>query len=60
MIKDEDHEEFMIWFNNGVDRGWISTMFCDTHEGPPLNDEEMKEFEDGGDPCVFCIKVNQD
>jgi len=59
MIKEEDLEEFQIWFRNGVDRGWISEVFCDTHEGPPLDDEQMKEFDDGGDPCVFCVKVNE-
>lgn len=32
-------------------------MFCDTHEGPPLTDEEMKDWENGEDPCSFHIKL---
>jgi hypothetical protein len=53
-----DHLEFEIWLKNGYDRGWISDVFCDTHDGPPLNDEEMQEWEEGGNPCSFHVKVN--
>ena len=51
--------EFEIWFKNGVDRGWISEVFCGTHDAPPMDDEEMQEWEDGGDPCSFHVKVNE-
>ena len=51
--------EFEIWFQNGIERGWISDVFCDTHEGAPLTDEEAKEWDEGGDPCSFHVKVNQ-
>ena len=45
MIKDEDTFEFDIWMNNGIDRGWISPVFCNTHEGDPyMTDEEMEEW----------------
>jgi hypothetical protein len=53
-----DHLEFEIWLKNGYDRGWISDVFCDTHDGPPLNDEEMQEWEEGEHPCSFHVKVN--
>ena len=51
--------EFEIWFKNGVDRGWISEVFCGTHDAPPMDDEEIQEWEDGGDPCSFHVKVNE-
>jgi hypothetical protein len=58
MIKDEDTLEFDIWMNNGIDRGWISPVFCNTHEGDPyMTDEEMQEWDDGGDPCMFVFKL---
>ena len=50
--------EFEIWFQNGIDRGWISDVFCDTHEGPPLTEEEAKEWDEGGDPCSFQVRIN--
>lgn len=51
--------EFEIWYENGVERGWISEVFCNTHEGPPLTDEEAQEWEEGGDPCSFHVKINE-
>jgi hypothetical protein len=45
------------WYDYGVKKGWISEAFCNTHEGPPLSDEEMEDWEDGGDPCSFQIKL---
>jgi hypothetical protein len=53
-----DHLEFEIWLKNGYDRGWVSDVFCYTHDGPPLTDEEMQEWEEGGDPCSFHVKIN--
>ena len=37
--EDSSHLEFEIWLKNGYDRGWISDVFCDTHDGPPMSDE---------------------
>lgn len=54
---DSDSLEFEIWLKNGYDRGWISDVFCDTHDGSPMNDEEMQEWEDGGDPCSFHVRI---
>ena len=56
-VEDADFLEFEIWLKNGYDRGWISDVFCNTHDTPPMDDEEMQEWEDGGDPCSFHVKV---
>lgn len=50
---------FEDWIKFGYDKGWISDVFCNTHEGPPLSDEEAKEWEQGGDPCSFHVRVNE-
>jgi hypothetical protein len=56
--RDIDDKEFGIWIANGIDRGWITPGFCYTHEGDPyMSDEEMEEWEDGGDPCCFVFKI---
>jgi hypothetical protein len=46
------------WYDYGVKKNWVSKVFCDTHEGPPMSDEEMKEWDEGGDPCSFHIKLS--
>jgi hypothetical protein len=57
-FEDIEDKEFEIWLNNGIDRGWISPPFCNTHEGDNyMTAEEQQEWEDGGDPCQVVLKV---
>ena len=46
----------------GIDKGWISPAYCNTHDGgyEYMSKEEEQEWEDGGDPCqaVFRILVD--
>ena len=47
-----DFNEFEIWMENGIERGWITEPFCNTHDGDNyMTEEEMQEWEEGGDPC---------
>ena len=50
-------EDVQAWIQIGIDNNWISPLFCNTHDGAPMTDEEEKEWEDGGDPCSFHVKV---
>ena len=49
--------DFDEWMKYGYDQGWISDVFCDTHDGAPWDDDEMNQWESGGDPCAFCVRV---
>ena len=51
--------DFKEWLEFGHSKGWISDVFCNTHDGGPMNDEENAEWEEGGDPCMFCVRVNE-
>jgi hypothetical protein len=56
--KDSDSKEFEIWLENGIERGWVTDPFCNTHEGDPyMSEEEAQEWEEGGDPCQVVIKI---
>jgi len=56
--KESEDKEFEIWINNGIERGWITEPFCNTHEGDPyMSEEEAQEWEEGGDPCQVVIKI---
>ena len=48
---------FDEWMVYGHEKGWISDVFCSTHEVPPMSDEEYQEWEDGKDPCSFNVRV---
>ncbi len=58
--KDANYKEFEIWLENGIERGWVTKPFCNTHEGDPyMSQEEEQEWEEGGDPCQVVIKIKE-
>lgn len=51
-------EEYLAWLDEGIKAGYISYSFCMTHDGDPyLTEEENEEWENGGDPCGFVVKL---
>lgn len=48
---------FDEWLDVGRKKGWISPGVCATHDGLPMTDEEMAEFDEGGDPCLPALRV---
>lgn len=51
--------DFSLWYGIGIKNKWISHMYCETHDGSPLTDEEMDEMDDGGDPCIIAVRLYQ-
>ena len=50
--------DFNEWLEFGQSKGWVTDLFCNTHEGPPiLTEEEDLEWQEGGDPCQFCVRI---
>jgi hypothetical protein len=50
--------ELQEWVQIGLDNGWVSPSFCMTHDGDQyMNEEEEKEWEEGGDPCCHVFKI---
>jgi hypothetical protein len=55
---ESDYKEFEIWIKNGIERGWITEPFCNTHDGDPyMSEEELEEWDQGGDPCQVVIRI---
>jgi len=48
---------FWDWYEEGVKMGWCSEGVCDTHEGLPMTDEEMHEWECGNDTCIPAVRL---
>jgi hypothetical protein len=56
--RDDIIDEVWAWLQIGIDNGWVTEPFCNTHDGDPyMTEEEQQEWEDGGDPCMPVIKV---
>lgn len=53
------NNDFWNWFQEGIKNNWITESFCMTHDGGMgvMSDEELQEWEDGGDPCMTVTRV---
>ncbi len=54
-----EETEFGIWLENGIERGWVTPPYCNTHDGgyEYMGEEEQEEWEAGGDPCCHVIRL---
>jgi hypothetical protein len=50
--------EVWEWMEFGIQKGWVTEPFCNTHDGDPyMTEEEEAEWEEGGDPCMPVFKI---
>lgn len=50
-------EKYYKWLNEGIENGWVSDPFCATHDMGPWSEEEMKELDEGYDPCFPSVRL---
>jgi len=53
------------WLQQGVDAGFCSKPWCETHEAPVLaelltDDESLRWLEDGEDGCISVVRLFAD
>ena len=53
------------WLQQGVDAGFCSKPWCETHEAPVLaelltDDESLRWLEDGEDGCISVVRLFED
>ena len=54
----KNYDEYIEWLRTGIDKKFISTPFCFTHDGDPfMTQEEGEQWNEGGDPCAFVVKL---
>lgn len=56
-MTDQEYDAFNAWLSTGIDKGWVSSPVCATHNGLPNTEEEEKEWDEGYDPCVIGLRV---
>jgi hypothetical protein len=56
---ENENESFEEWYSIGLEKGWITKPFCQTHDGgyDYMTEEEVKEWEEGGDPCMTVTRI---
>jgi len=50
---------FNEWLTQGIEAGFVGPAVCYTHDGLPLSEAELEEFEEG-DPCVHILRLYED
>jgi hypothetical protein len=53
-------DDFNVWLSHGYVMGWCGPAVCDTHDGVPMSETELAEFDDGGDPCLHILRLYED
>jgi len=49
--------DFDQWLKYGIDNGFCTDQFCNTHDGFPMSEAEEAEWEEGGDPCAHMVRL---
>lgn len=45
------------WLEYGRAEGFITGVYCDTHDGVPMTEAEMDDWQDGDDPCHHSVRI---
>lgn len=45
------------WLEYGRAEGFITGVYCDTHDGVPMTEAEMDDWEEGDDPCHHSVRI---
>jgi hypothetical protein len=57
-MADIDSVEFGVWLRRGIEEGWVTEPFCNTHDTDPgMGEEEQQEWENGFDPCQHVLRI---
>lgn len=57
-ISEQEERDFGHWLTTGIERGWVTEPFCNTHDiDPGMGEEEQEEWEAGGDPCQHVLRI---
>lgn len=51
-------QTFDEWVQQGISNQWCGPIVCYTHDGLPMTDEEIDQFEEE-DPCIHIIRMYQ-
>ncbi len=48
------HQE---WLDYGLTHGFCGPMVCGTHDGTPTTELEDDDYDGGGDPCIWVVRM---
>lgn len=48
---------FDEWLQYGIENGFCSPQFCNTHDSMPMDETEERAWDEGGDPCAHMVRL---
>ena len=45
------------WIKYGVEKGYCTQSYCSTHDGEPTTEAEDESWDEGADPCAYCVRL---
>lgn len=48
--------DFDEWLEYGFKQNWVSNDVCQTHDGVPMSEAEVEQFEED-DPCIHVLRL---
>jgi hypothetical protein len=54
---EQSSAELAEWLKYGMAKGWISYVYCSSHESPPVTPDEDYEFTTGSAPCIDVVRL---
>jgi len=49
--------DFDQWLQYGIDNGYCSEQFCNTHDVSPVHSSELDAWDNGSDPCAHVVRL---
>ena len=49
--------DYSDWLRYGIERGYCTHVFCNTHDGYPMHESEEEAWDEGYDPCAFMVRL---
>lgn len=49
--------KFDEWLQYGIDNGYCTQQFCNTHDGGPMHETEAIAWDEGDDPCQHVVRL---
>ena len=55
--KESNSMTFDEWLKFGIDNGYCTDQFCNTHDGGPMHETEEIAWDQGNDPCQHVVRL---
>lgn len=60
MTQEDRIDKLRKWLRVGIENNFCTDIVCMMHDGVPMSEAEDEAMEEGLDPCVFVVRINDE